>query len=69
MINEKFIICSVCNGEEGSHDAHGIWTDCSACEGEGGHYIIVSSDCGHQCFIIGGPFIAEDPNCPVHGKS
>ncbi len=23
--------------------------------------------CGHQCFIIGGPFIAEDPACPVHG--
>ena len=20
-----------------------------------------------QCFQIGGPFIAEDPNCPVHG--
>jgi hypothetical protein len=25
------------------------------------------NDCGHQCFIIGGPFIAEDPACPVHG--
>jgi hypothetical protein len=24
-------------------------------------------DCGHQCYIIGGPFIAEDPSCPVHG--
>ncbi len=23
--------------------------------------------CGHQCFIIGGPFISEDPECPVHG--
>jgi len=20
-----------------------------------------------QCFQIGGPFIAEDPECPVHG--
>lgn len=23
--------------------------------------------CGHQCYIIGGPFIAENPDCPVHG--
>lgn len=22
-----------------------------------------------QCFQIGGPFIAEDPDCPVHGQS
>lgn len=21
-----------------------------------------------ECYQIGGPFIAEDPNCPVHGK-
>jgi hypothetical protein len=21
-----------------------------------------------QCFQIGGPFIAEDPDCPVHGR-
>lgn len=20
-----------------------------------------------ECYKIGGPFIAEDPNCPVHG--
>lgn len=20
-----------------------------------------------ECFKVGGPFIAEDPNCPVHG--
>ena len=25
------------------------------------------NSCGHQCFIIGGPFIAEDPTCPTHG--
>lgn len=23
--------------------------------------------CGHECYVIGGPFIAEDPACPVHG--
>lgn len=27
----------------------------------------VNNICGHPCFIIGGPFIAEDPTCPVHG--
>ena len=27
------------------------------------------NDCGHQCFVIGGPFIAEDPACPVHGTA
>lgn len=21
-----------------------------------------------QCFQIGGPFIAEDPDCPAHGR-
>lgn len=21
-----------------------------------------------DCYIIGGPWIAEDPNCPVHGR-
>jgi hypothetical protein len=21
-----------------------------------------------QCYHIGGPFIAEDPDCPVHGR-
>jgi len=20
-----------------------------------------------ECYVIGGPWIAEDPNCPVHG--
>ena len=25
-------------------------------------------NCGHPCFEIGGPFIAEDPTCPVHGS-
>lgn len=23
---------------------------------------------GCDCFQIGGPWIAEDPNCPAHGK-
>lgn len=27
----------------------------------------LNSDCGHECFVIGGPFISEDPDCPVHG--
>lgn len=26
-----------------------------------------TNDCGHQCFVIGGPWIAEDPMCPEHG--
>jgi hypothetical protein len=25
------------------------------------------NDCGHQCFVIGGPFVRYDPDCPVHG--
>lgn len=25
-------------------------------------------DCGHECFMIGGPYIAENPDCPVHGS-
>lgn len=25
-------------------------------------------NCGHECYKIGGPWIAEDPNCPVHGQ-
>jgi hypothetical protein len=29
----------------------------------------VVNDCGHPCFIIGGPFISEDPTCPVHGDN
>lgn len=24
-------------------------------------------NCGYQCYEIGGPWIAENPNCPVHG--
>jgi hypothetical protein len=24
-------------------------------------------DCGHQCHEVGEPWIAEDPNCPIHG--
>lgn len=23
--------------------------------------------CGYQCHMIGGPYIAENPECPVHG--
>lgn len=23
---------------------------------------------GCECFQVGGPWIAEDPNCPVHGR-
>ncbi len=28
-----------------------------------------NSSCGRQCYIIGGPWIAEDPECPVHGPA
>ena len=24
--------------------------------------------CGFQCFEIGGPWIAENPDCPIHGS-
>lgn len=24
--------------------------------------------CSHDCFVIGGPWIDEDPNCPIHGR-
>lgn len=24
--------------------------------------------CGYQCHMIGGPYIAENPTCPVHGE-
>lgn len=27
------------------------------------------SDCGYGCHIIGGPWIAENPRCPVHGDN
>lgn len=23
--------------------------------------------CGHQCHQVGGPWIAENPDCPIHG--
>lgn len=29
---------------------------------------ITNSNCGRECFIIGGPWISEDPDCPVHGR-
>ena len=29
----------------------------------------MSLDCGYECFLIGGPWIAENPNCPVHGSN
>ena len=22
-----------------------------------------------ECYMIGGPFIAEDPDCPIHGNA
>ena len=25
------------------------------------------SDCGRGCYVIGGPWIDRDPDCPVHG--
>lgn len=25
-------------------------------------------DCAYQCYEIGGPWIAENPYCPVHGQ-
>jgi len=25
--------------------------------------------CGYQCHEVGGPWIAENPDCPVHGYS
>ena len=25
------------------------------------------SDCGYDCHQVGGPWIAENPDCPVHG--
>ncbi len=24
-------------------------------------------DCGHECYRVGGPWIAENPACPIHG--
>ena len=24
-------------------------------------------DCGYRCHEIGGPYIAENPDCPIHG--
>lgn len=26
------------------------------------------SRCGYQCHEIGGPWIAENPDCPIHGR-
>lgn len=28
---------------------------------------ITMSYCGRECYTIGGPWIEEDPDCPVHG--
>lgn len=25
--------------------------------------------CEHECYLIGGPWIAENPNCPAHGSN
>lgn len=68
MIQRNWIDCEACEGQEG-HFQNGEWVDCEACEGQGGREIIVNSDCGHQCYIIGGGFIAEDPACPIHGTN
>ncbi len=24
-------------------------------------------NCGYECYQVGGPWIAENPHCPVHG--
>lgn len=24
--------------------------------------------CEHECYMVGGPWIAENPNCPRHGS-
>lgn len=26
------------------------------------------SDCGYECHRVGGPWIAENPDCPIHSK-
>ena len=26
-------------------------------------------ECGHDCYTIGGPWIAENPNCPIHNAA
>ncbi len=26
------------------------------------------SHCAYKCHMIGGPWIAENPSCPVHGR-
>lgn len=26
-------------------------------------------ECGYRCHEIGGPWIAENPDCPIHGKN
>ena len=23
--------------------------------------------CGHECYTVGGPWISENPDCPIHG--
>ena len=23
--------------------------------------------CNHECFMVGGPWISENPSCPIHG--
>ena len=25
-------------------------------------------DCGHECHRLFGPFIVEEPDCPIHGR-
>ncbi len=31
---------------------------------DGNETEIIVNDCGYQCFVIGGPFITTDPDCP-----
>lgn len=26
-------------------------------------------DCGYECYMVGGPWIAENPSCPFHGSA
>ena len=28
----------------------------------------MSLECGYECHMIGGPWIAENPNCPIHSR-
>lgn len=34
-----------------------------------GEEAMALSDCGRGCYIIGGPLISYDPDCPLHGDA